>query len=142
MHRQWLRSLGLHPASGSSIALAAAAAAAAATARGDSADPVADIAAVHAKDTAADATDCADLDVAIIRALDAALADERDMRAVQVRGPKVGEGPNKGKGPQSGRVRGCRCVPIHRMIAGGNASPPSLCSSRRACTSTACSTQP
>ena len=136
VHRQWLRSLGLHPASGSSIALAAAAAAAAATARGDSADPVADIAAVHAKDTAADATDCADLDVAIIRALDAALADERDMRAVQVRGLKEGEGP------QRGRVRGCRCVPVHRMIAGGNASPPSLCSSRRACTSTACSTQP
>ena len=84
VHRQWLRSIGLHPATGCSIALTAALSAAAASARGDSADSVAVMAAVHAKDAASDATDCADIDVAVIRALDAALADDRDMRAVQV----------------------------------------------------------
>jgi hypothetical protein len=84
VHRQWLRSFGLHPMTGASISLAAALSAAAATARGDSADPLAEIAAVHVKDVSDDHLDATAIDAALIRGMDAALQDDREQRAVQV----------------------------------------------------------
>jgi hypothetical protein len=84
VHRQWLRSLGLHPSTGASLALTAALSAAAAIARGDSADPLAEISAVHSRDVSDDVLDASNIDTVALRFLDNALRGDRDLLSMQV----------------------------------------------------------